>query len=110
MKNFGINEALKTLGIKKSNLGVSTGKKWWRSTGAVLQSHSPVDGKLIGTVRSADEKTFQKVVEQSHQAFKKWRLVPAPVRGEVVRQIGAALRKYKEPLGKLVSYEMGKSY
>ena len=110
MKNFGIKEALKTLAIKSTNAGVSTGTKWLKSSGPVLESYSPADGKLIGKVISGDEKTFLKVVAQSQKAFKEWRLVPAPKRGEVVRQIGEALRAYKEPLGKLVSYEMGKSY
>jgi len=110
MKDFGITEALQTLGIKKTNPGVSTGKKWLKSKGVLLESYSPVDGKLIGKVQSADDKAFAQVVAQSQKAFKEWRLVPAPKRGEVVRQIGIALRKYKEPLGKLVSYEMGKSY
>src|SRR6266850_4755758 len=110
MKNFGITEALQTLGIKKTNPGVSTGKKWLKSNGVLIESYSPVDGRLIGKVQSADEKVFARVIAQSQKAFKEWRLVPAPKRGEVVRQIGVALRKYKEPLGKLVSYEMGKSY
>jgi aldehyde dehydrogenase (NAD+) len=110
MKNFGIREALDTLGVKKKNLGVSTGSKWFRSTGTLIESYSPVDGKLIGSVYSADEKVYHKVIQQSQEAFKEWRKWPAPKRGEVVRQIGVALRKYKEPLGKLVSYEMGKSY
>src|SRR5260221_5846926 len=110
MKDFGITEALQTLGIKKTNPGVATGTKWLKSKGVLIESYSPVDGKLIGKVQSADEKVFAQVVAQSQKAFKEWRLVPAPKRGEVVRQIGVALRKYKEPLGKLVSYEMGKSY
>lgn len=110
MKNFGIKDALQTLGIKKSNAGVSTGIKWIRSKGNMIESYSPADGKLIGSVQSADETSFQKVVAQAQKAFVEWRMVPAPKRGEVVRQIGEALRKYKEPLGKLVSYEMGKSY
>jgi aldehyde dehydrogenase (NAD+) len=110
MKDFGIREALSQLGIKKSNPGVSTGSKWYRSDGRVIESYSPVDGKLIGSVRGGDEKTFQKVVAKSQEAFNEWRTWPAPKRGEVVRQIGDALRKNKEPLGKLVSYEMGKSY
>jgi aldehyde dehydrogenase (NAD+) len=109
MKNAAIQKTLKVLGIKSSNAGVSTGKKWLRSSGAVLASYSPVDGSLIGSVQSADEKTFQLVVEVSKQAFVQWRKWPAPRRGEVVRQIGEALRKHKEPLGQLVSYEMGKS-
>jgi aldehyde dehydrogenase (NAD+) len=110
MQNFGIKEALKTLGIKSSNMGTSTGKKWLRSTGKSITSYSPADGKVIGRVQSTDEKAFIKVIDQAQKAFLEWRLVPAPKRGEVVRQIGEALRKYKEPLGKLVSYEMGKSY
>src|SRR5688572_4249203 len=109
MKNFGINEVLSDLGIKKKNAGVSTGAKWFRSKGSTLDSYSPVDGKLIGSVVSADEKTYHQVVQQSAKAFAEWRKWPAPKRGEVVRQLGEALRKYKTPLGKLVSYEMGKS-
>jgi len=110
MKNFGIIEALDILGIKKSNQGTSTGQKWLRSSGTLIESYSPADGKLIAKVQSTDEKAFDKVVAEAKNAFKEWRLVPAPKRGEVVRQVGEALRKYKEPLGKLVSYEMGKSY
>jgi aldehyde dehydrogenase (NAD+) len=110
MKNFGVKDALLTLGVRKKNPGVSTGSKWYRSKGSLLESYSPVDGKLIGSVYGADEKTFEKVTETSVEGFREWRKWPAPKRGEVVRQIGDALRKYKQPLGKLVSYEMGKSY
>jgi aldehyde dehydrogenase (NAD+) len=109
MKNFGIGDALRTLGIKKNNPGVSTGRKWLTSKCPSLESYSPVDGKLIARVQSADEVVFARVVSESRKAFAAWRAVPAPKRGEVVRQIGVALRKNKEPLGKLVSYEMGKS-
>jgi len=110
MNNFGIAEALKTLGINSSNPGVSTGTKWLKSSGGYIESFSPVDGKKIARVQMADEKSFNKVVEQAQNAFKEWKLVPAPKRGEIVRQIGESLRKNKEALGKLVSYEMGKSY
>ena len=110
MKDFGIKSALTELGIKLNNPGVSTGLQWINSKGSLLESYSPADGKLIGKVRAADDKSFHKVVEVAHEAFLEWRLVPAPRRGEIVRQIGEALRHYKEPLGKLVSYEMGKSY
>jgi aldehyde dehydrogenase (NAD+) len=110
MKNKDILKILKTLGVKSSNPGVSTGSKWIKSKGPVLKSYSPADGELIGTVQSADEASFHHIVEVSALAFKTWRKWPAPKRGEVVRQIGEALRQYKEPLGKLVSYEMGKSY
>ncbi|MCB0495414.1 MAG: aldehyde dehydrogenase family protein [Cyclobacteriaceae bacterium] len=107
---FGIKEALKVLGVKEHNAGVSTGANWLESGENKLVSVSPVDGKTIGTVTEATEEEYQQVIKKAEEAFKEWRLVPAPKRGEVVRQLGEALRKYKEPLGKLVSYEMGKSY
>lgn len=110
MKNSDIQKQLKILGIKETNPGVSTGSSWIKSKGPVIQSYSPVDGSLIGSVQSTDEKSFYAVLETSKKAFKVWRKWTAPKRGDVVRQIGEALRKYKEPLGKLVSYEMGKSY
>jgi aldehyde dehydrogenase (NAD+) len=110
MKNFGIKAALSTLGVKKSNSGVSTGQNWIRTKGNPIDSFSPVDGNLIGSVLPADEDSYRKVIAKAEQAFKEWRKWPAPKRGEVVRQIGEELRKSKEPLGKLVSYEMGKSY
>src|SRR5687768_10378241 len=109
MADYGIKEALKALGIKNSNSGVSTGLRWIKSSGPVLESYSPVDGQLIAKVVSCDKASFEKVVAQSKKAFLEWRQVPAPKRGEVVRQIGERLREFKEPLGKLVSYEMGKS-
>lgn len=109
MKNFGINEALATLGVQRTNQGVSTGSSWIKSGGDKIESYSPVDGKLIGSVLGADERSYRQVVETSAGAFREWRKWPAPGRGEIVRQIGEALRRYKEPLGKLVSYEMGKS-
>src|SRR6187200_2592597 len=100
---------LKILHIETENNGVSTGGKWITSTGEKISSFSPVDGKLIGTVIAADKKSYQKIIQSADAAFKQWRMMPAPQRGEIVRQVGEALRKYKEPLGKLVSYEMGKS-
>jgi len=110
MKDFGIKEVLTTLGVQKNNAGVSTGIKWFRTKGDTLASYSPVDGRTIGKVQQADEITFLKVMSSAKAGFKIWRTWPAPRRGEVVRQIGVALRKHKEALGKLVSYEMGKSY
>jgi aldehyde dehydrogenase (NAD+) len=100
---------LKTLQIQGNNPGVSTGNTWIKTKAAVIESYSPVDGNLIGSVVSADEKSYQTVVATAQKAFEEWRTWPAPKRGEIVRQIGEELRKYKNPLGKLVSYEMGKS-
>lgn len=110
MKDFGIREALTVLRLKKSNPGVSTGVKWLRSSGPKLASFSPVDGKLIGEVQGGDEGSLAKLVVRSKIAFEEWRTWPAPRRGDVVRQVGDALRQKKPALGKLVSYEMGKSY
>lgn len=100
---------LAQLGIQSVNPGASTGTQWIGSKSTTISSSSPVDGKLIGTVQSTDEVTYQRIVQQSAHAFGDWRQWPAPKRGEIVRQVGEALRMYKEPLGKLVSYEMGKS-
>jgi aldehyde dehydrogenase (NAD+) len=100
---------LSALNIKKENKGVSTGTQWLEAKGSLLESYSPVDGKLIATVAATDRQTYDTVVDTAKKAFLAWRKWPAPKRGEVVRQIGEALRKYKTPLGKLVSYEMGKS-
>ena len=107
--SFGIEEALKQLGIKEKNLGTSTGNDWF-SNGNEITSYSPVDGKLIGKVTTTSKDDFEKVMESATKAFKSWRILPAPQRGEIVRQFGDELRRLKEPLGKLVSYEMGKSY
>ena len=107
--DFGIEKALKALGIKEINPGSSTGNTWF-GDGEILESSSPVDGLLIGKVRATTEKDYDQVIRTATEAFKTWRTVPAPKRGEIIRQFGERLRELKEPLGKLVSYEMGKSY
>jgi L-aminoadipate-semialdehyde dehydrogenase len=100
---------LSTLQIQSNNKGVSTGTKWISSKGTNIDSYSPVDEKLIASVLSADKKTYDSVIEQAQKAFIEWQLWPAPKRGDIVRQIGEALRKQKHSLGELVSYETGKS-
>ncbi len=90
-------EFLKALGVKENNNGVGTGLNWLSSKGEQIQSFSPVDGKLIGSVIAADKDSYEKTIQTAEAAFKKWRLIPAPQRGEIVRQVGEALRKYKEP-------------
>ncbi len=100
---------LKRLNILKENKGVSTGTKWLTTSGELILSSSPVDGKQIGLVNICDKKSYDIVIEKAQKAFLEWRLWPAPKRGEIVRQIGNELRKNKNDLGKLVSYEMGKS-
>ena len=100
---------LQQLNVNAINKGVSTGTQWIESTGSAIESYSPVDGKLIGSVVAADATSYQTVIATATKAFEEWRMMPAPKRGEIVRQVGDALREYKEPLGQLVSYEMGKS-
>ncbi len=105
-----MKEVLKRLGINEVNNGVSTGAQWIETTGAETVSTSPIDGKAIGSVKNATIEDYEMVVEKSQEAFKIWRTWPAPKRGEIVRQIGDALRERKEDLGYLVSLEMGKIY
>ncbi|MCH7411138.1 aldehyde dehydrogenase family protein [Belliella sp. DSM 111904] len=109
-QDFGINDALKRLGVEKNNLGTSTGVKWVETSGEGMASYSPADGKLIASVQVTDKSSYDQVMNKALLAFKEWRMIPAPQRGEIVRQVGNALRELKEDLGKLVSYEMGKSY
>ncbi len=105
---FGMLEALQQLGILDINKGTSTGINQF-ANGELLESFSPVDGKLIAKVRTTTADDYEKVMQSATEAFKTFRLMPAPQRGEIVRQFGEKLRKNKEALGKLVSYEMGKS-
>ncbi len=101
---------LKTLGIKEDNFGASTGLNWYETKDqGVINIVSPTDGKPIAKVFQCSEKDYEEVTAKAAEAFKYWRMIPAPKRGEVVRQIGHKLREYKQPLGMLVSYEMGKS-
>ena len=103
-------EFLKQLGIKDKNYGASTGTEWLATTDqGELHITSPVDGKHIASVYLASEADYEKLAAKAVETFKTWRMVPAPKRGEIVRQIGNELRKYKDALGSLVSYEMGKS-
>lgn len=101
---------LKKLGIKDENFGSSTGLNWNTTKDqGVIEVFSPVDGKLIAKVYQASKEDYDGIITKGEEAFRYWRTVPAPKRGEIVRQIGLKLREYKEPLGNLVSYEMGKS-
>lgn len=103
-----MEKVLKALGIKEINEGCSTGKNWF-SGGEIIESYSPVDGKLIAKVKSATKADYDKVMKTAHEGFLQWRTIPAPKRGEYVRQFGDKLRAKKNELGQLVSYEMGKS-
>ena len=104
-----MDNILTTFNIQSINNGASTGQDCWNTTGALIDSYSPVDGKLIASVKSATASDYERVIKTAQAAFLEWRQIPAPKRGEVVRQLAERIRFYKEPLGKLVSYEMGKS-
>jgi aldehyde dehydrogenase (NAD+) len=106
---IGIEEILKKFGIEAVNNGASTGAHWIPTSGSMIESYSPVDGKLIASVKSATANDYETVVKKAQEAFIPWRTMPAPKRGEIVRQLAERIRFYKEPLGQLVSYEMGKS-
>lgn len=102
-------EFLRQLKLESVNKGVSTGTQWLDAAGPLYPSYSPADGTLIGSVSGADDTAYEKVLAKAEAAFREWRNWPAPRRGEVVRQVGEALRAHKQDLGQLVSYEMGKS-
>jgi aldehyde dehydrogenase (NAD+) len=105
---MNIEHMLKTLGLQEKNQGTSTGQNFFGS-GEVLSSYSPADGKLIGTITTTTTDDYNRVIETAQSAYLTWRLMPAPKRGEIVRQYGDKLREKKQELGQLVSYEMGKS-
>ncbi len=109
-KDYGIAEVLRELGLSKINSGACTGTEWFDTKGEIIESYSPADGQLIGSIKQATTDDYEKIMQLAEASFKTWRMIPAPKRGEVVRQMGDQLRKYKEPLGKLVAYEMGKIY
>ena len=108
-ETIDIQKVLVTLGIKDENNGAAVGTHWFATRGEKIDSYSPVDGKLIASVNAATEADYEACILKAQEAFKSWRNVPAPRRGEIVRQFGEELRNQKEALGALVSYEMGKS-
>lgn len=105
---YGIDEMLKSLNINSNNAGSSTGLTTY-SAGPTRASYTPVDGSLIASVTDTTTEEYETIMKRASEAQMEWRDVPAPKRGEIVRQLGEKLRAFKEPLGKLVSYEMGKS-
>jgi aldehyde dehydrogenase (NAD+) len=101
---------LSNLGINVINDAFSTGQTWGSAPDCVVNSIlSPVDGQKIADVKMATDACYDTLIIKATEAFKAWRAIPAPKRGDVVRQIGDALRQHKDDLGYLVSYEMGKS-
>ena len=107
MKKIGL-DIMKDLNLSDLNSGAGTGSIWLECGGEILKSVSPVDGQVIGRVQEASGDDYDKVVARAREAFKKWSIVPAPKRGDVVRQIGNAVRVRKQELSTLVSLEVGK--
>ena len=107
--HLDVEKMLEDLEIQPENPGTSTGLKTY-GKGEVFDSVSPVDGHTIAKVTTTTQEEYEQVMKTASEAFKAWRSMPAPHRGEIVRQFNDELRRLKEPLGKLVSYEMGKSY
>lgn len=105
-----MKEILNTLGIQDVNYGASAGTPdgWIQTSGEELISFSPIDGNPLATIIQATAEDYEQVIQRAQNAFKTWRMTPAPKRGEIVREIGDQLRKYRPLLGKLVSLEMGK--
>lgn len=103
-----IQDILNELGVKALNHGSSTGKEFF-GKGDIIDSYTPIDGQKIASVRATTREEYDQIIETSQKAFQEWRMVPAPKRGEIVRQFGNKLREKKDALGKLVSLEMGKS-
>ena len=110
LSKYDIKGVLSRLGIKETNPGATTGTNWINTSGNVTESVSPIDGKSIAKVTNANAEEYEKVIQVTEDGFEEWKTWPAPARGEVVRQIGLALREAKEDLGFLVSLEMGKIY
>ncbi len=110
MNSKRTKEVLKKFGISEINYGVTTGTKWFDTEGEIVESCTPIDGSLIAKVKNATLKDYEHIIKTAHEAFLFWRDVPAPQRGEIVRQISIELREAKSDLGYLVSLEMGKIY
>lgn len=107
---MNIQEILKQLNIQQENKSVSTGLNWIDGKGGELRSFTPINNELLAVTTHTTQEVYNDVITKAQQALINWRKIPAPKRGEIVRQIGEQIRKNKEPLGSLVSLEMGKSY
>ena len=105
-----LKEILKSLGINENNYGACFGAGKWCKTSdkGILNSINPADGKVIASVYQCSENDYENIINQSQKAFLKWQMVPAPIRGQLIREMADELRNKKDVLGSLVSLEMGK--
>ena len=102
------NQIFRALGLTAKMKGANVGGDWFADSGDFLVSKNPTNGEVLSRIEQASAKDYDKVMKQARKAFLAWRELPAPKRGEIVRQVGEALRAKKEALGSLVSLEMGK--
>ncbi|MEE4353563.1 MAG: aldehyde dehydrogenase family protein [Desulfatiglans sp.] len=103
-----MRDIFKTLGLADMNQGAGTGTEWMECEGDVLESESPTDGRILGGIRQTTANDYDRIAAKAERAFKEWRMVPAPKRGEIVRQIGDQIRAHKRELGSVLSLEVGK--
>ena len=104
-----LQDILNHFQLDNANEGSWIGNTPIHSNGPLLEVFSPVDGELMSTIKCTDKNAYTQIVEESKSAFQAWQSIPAPKRGEIVRQFGDKLREEKEHLGKLIAFEMGKS-
>ena len=102
-----MHEVLSRLGLTEVNPGAAIGG-WIQTTGRVVNSVNPTTGEVLAGVRLANLDDYNRIIEQSQDVWKRWRMLPAPKRGEIIREVGDALRAHKEDLGALISMEVGK--
>ena len=102
-----MQDVLETLGVQAGHAGASTGR-WIETSGAEIVSSNPATGEPLGSVKVASAAEYERIVEEAGRRFDSWRMMPAPKRGEIVRELGDELRRLKDPLGRLVSLECGK--
>tara|TARA_B100000575_G_scaffold51129_1_gene37814 strand:+ start:4900 stop:6420 length:1521 start_codon:yes stop_codon:yes gene_type:complete len=105
-----MNEILKNLGINEISMGSCFGGESWIDNGSsnYIESYNPTNGELLGKVQLCDEKDYEDIINKSNEVFKEWRMVPAPIRGQLILEMANELRSKKDELGSLVSLEMGK--
>ena len=105
-----MKKIIESLGITQENFGSCIGAEKWIETknSGLIESINPASGEVIANVFQCSEDDYEDVIKASQESFKEWRMVPAPIRGQLVREMGEELRKNKDALGSLVALEMGK--
>jgi aldehyde dehydrogenase (NAD+) len=105
-----MSQILNNLGINEISMGSCVGGEKWvnNDSSNYIESFNPTNGELLGKVQLCNENDYEKIIEASNQAFVEWKMVPAPIRGQLILEMANELRNKKDDLGNLVSLEMGK--